>query len=663
MYKKILVANRGEIACRMARTFRRLGAGVATVHSSADAQALHVREIGESVLIGEGPARQSYLDIEAVVRAAQRVGADAIHPGFGFLSENPELARRCAAAGLAFIGPAPETLELFGDKARAKALAQQLGIPTAGGLLEASDDPQTVLRAIEALPPPCIVKAVAGGGGKGMRVLRSREHAAEAVAAAIREGRSSFGDGRVIVERYLSRPRHVEVQILGDGRGGVIHLGDRECSLQRRHQKVVEEAPAASVPLALRERLWAHAVALGEATQYLGLGTVEFAVTDEGAVFLEVNPRLQVEHPVTECVTGLDLVELQVRTVCERRLPLRQPEVPALRGHAVQARLYAEDPEQGFLPSTGTIHVFEAGPGVRVDAGVVAGNEISPHYDPMIAKLIAHGTTRQEALDALRHALQATTLLGVTSNRGFLLELLAEPLVQANAVHTETIDEWLAARGTPAPESRHVAAALALWRLANQPPAPAGAWGDPDLAGWRMHRGHADIPVTLRYQVSTPTASWRIGFGAPAEGGAWQVRVDDQVHRVSVQPLADGHAHRVDVDGSTWIVAAVSLPRRLWAQLGATQLALDVAPLHASGSAGGPSRAGAIVAPMMGLVIAVHAEPGQAVVAGQTLATLESMKMEMSIAAPAAGVVDWVGCASGTKVERNQEVFRLAPAA
>jgi 3-methylcrotonyl-CoA carboxylase alpha subunit len=664
MYKKILIANRGEIACRLARTLRDMGIAVATVHSTADAAALHVQEIGESVLIGEGPARQSYLDIEAVIRAAQSVGADAIHPGFGFLSENPALAMRCAQAGIAFIGPAPETLELFGDKAASKKLAQELGIPTAGGLLEPSDDIDQVLAVIEKLPTPCIVKAVAGGGGKGMRVVRSRDQAKDAVAAAIREGRSSFGDGRLIVERYLSQPRHIEVQILGDGQGGVIHLYDRECSLQRRHQKVVEEAPVISIPQAMRQQLWAHAVALGKASRYLGLGTVEFAVTGSDAVFLEVNPRLQVEHPVTECVTGLDLVELQVSTLFHRRLPLRQDELPATQGHSVQARLYAEDPEQGFLPSTGRIRVFRMCPGLRTDTGVAAGCDISSHYDPMIAKLIAHGSTRSEALRRLRRGLSQTVVLGVTSNRAFLLDLLADPLVQDNAIDTETIDHWLSRRQALPADGRHVAILMALWRMnLLRGRQVAGAWDDAELSGWRMHRALDDLPpadrVPLRYEVTMPPGAWRVGFGGSTRDGAWPIRVDEQVFMMRVeQSLPDG-SHMVRLDEQSLRVSAVCDPQHVWADIGATPLSLDIRPLHAARAGRGASHAGAVVAPMMGMLIAVHVAPEQTVAAGDKLATLESMKMEMTISTPVEGKVSWVGCTTGAKVERNQELFRI----
>jgi acetyl/propionyl-CoA carboxylase alpha subunit len=660
MFKKVLIANRGEIACRIARTLRRMGMAVATVHSTADAHALHVQEIGESVWIGEGPARQSYLDVEAVLKAAQTTGADAIHPGFGFLSENPLLSRRCAELGITFIGPAPETLELFGDKSTAKLAAQRLGIPTAGGLADATEDVAQVLDAIGQLPLPCVVKAVAGGGGKGMRVIRSAAAAREAVEAAIREGRSSFGDGRVIVERYLSRPRHIEVQILGDGRGNVIHLYDRECSLQRRHQKVIEEAPVCSIADELRQQLWAHSVALGKAANYLGLGTVEFAVTNDAAVFLEVNPRLQVEHPVTESVLGLDLVELQIRTVADGHLAVTQAQIHAPQGHAVQARLYAEDAAQGFLPSTGRIEFFRAGPGVRADSGVIAGCDISPHYDPMIAKLIAHGSTREHALARLREALQHTTVLGVTSNRGFLLDLLGLPQVAGNAIHTETIDEWLAAHGKPAEPRVHVAALLAIWRQSvHRAGASLGAWDDAALTGWRMRRGPAAHAVTLRYEVSTASGRWQAGVGATDAQGLWPVRIDDELFLVQTgQSLADG-SWLPSLDGRTLHLFAHCEPRRAWADLGDAQLALDIQPLHENPGSGSGEQSGIVRAPMMGLLIAIHVQPGQTVKAGERLATLESMKMEMPLAAAVDGVVGPIGCHAGDKVERHQELFRI----
>lgn len=663
MIRKLLIANRGEIACRIARTARRMGLAVATVHSAADAAALHVREIGESILLGGAPARESYLHIAAVITAAKRVGADAVHPGFGFLSENPAFARACAEAGITFIGPSPEVLALFGDKAAAKRLARQLDIPTAGGLPEPSDDVDALLAALRDMPLPYILKAVAGGGGKGMRVVREAQGVRESLEAAIREGRSAFGDGRLIAERYLATARHIEVQILGDGSGNVVHLYDRECTLQRRFQKVVEDAPVTSISGEMRQQLWSHAVALGQATRYLGLGTVEFAVTGQGAVFLEVNPRLQVEHPVTEAVTGLDLVALQIEAVVEGRLPLRQDQLPAPRGVAVQARLYAEDPAHGFLPSTGRVACFEAPPGVRTDAGVASGCEITPHYDPMVAKLIAHADTRPEALHRLRAALAETTLLGVASNRAFLIALLAHPAVEGNAVTTEFIDQYLAGSTPQREEAPRVAAAMALW-LAHQRAASAergGAWGDAALTGWRMRRGTAASTATLTHVATGTQGNWSVGFG-PGSAGTVQVRVEDTSFDIDAQDALSPSWQCVTVDGCALRLRADT--RELHARVAFTDadLALDVRPMHGANGGRAGAQHGVVRAPMMGVVIVVDVEAGQSVQAGDRLGTMESMKMEMAITAPAGGRVAWVGCTPQGKVERHQELFRIEAA-
>jgi len=666
MFKKLLIANRGEIACRIARTARRMNLEVATVHSSADAGALHVREIGESALIGDGPARASYLDIEAVIAAALKMGAQAVHPGFGFLSENPAFAQRCAEEGLLFIGPAPETLALFGDKAQAKALAEKLGIPTAGGLREPSDDPQTLLAALESLPLPYILKAVAGGGGKGMRVVRGKAQLREAIDAAIREGRSSFGDGRLIAERYLDAPRHVEVQILGDGQGNVTHLFDRECTLQRRHQKVIEEAPVTSLPEAQRRQLWQHAIALGQASRYLGLGTVEFAVTGGEAVFLEVNPRLQVEHPVTEAVTGLDLVEHQIRTVAARRLSVGAPGQP--QGVAVQARLYAEDARKQFTPSTGLLQVFSPPPApARVDTGVDSGCEITPYYDPMIAKIIVHGADRGAAIDGLRQALRQTTALGVTHNQDFLLDLLAQPAVRENAISTEFIDQWLAKAEPLQPDARTLAA-VAAWGLARTRAAAAAAqnaasvwtaW--PGFTAWRT-RGAGDAhhapagPVWL-LRADAQTA-WKIAFSQSEGEGALTVWVNDQPHTVQLppDPLAAGFA---SVDGITFALHCAGAGAEIHARVAGRNHHFELAPIIEGAGAASAAAHGVVRAPMMGQVIAVHVQPGQSVRAGDKLATLESMKMEMALTAPVAGTVKSVTCQPQTKVERNQTLFSI----
>ena len=666
MFKKLLIANRGEIACRIARTARRMHLDVATVHSSADACALHVREIGESVLIGDGPARTSYLDIEAVIAAALKVGAQAVHPGFGFLSENPAFARRCAEEGLLFIGPTPETLALFGNKAQAKALAEKLGIPTAGGLREPSDDPQTLLAALKHLPTPYILKAVAGGGGKGMRVVRSKTHLRDAIEAAIREGRSSFGDGRLIAERYLDAPRHIEVQILGDGQGEVTHLFDRECTLQRRHQKVIEEAPVTSLPDEIRRQLWQHAITLGQATRYLGLGTVEFAVTSNEVVFLEVNPRLQVEHPVTEAVTGLDLVEHQISTVVEHRLSVRAP--GQTQGVAIQARLYAEDPRTNFTPSTGLLQAFAPPAALaRVDAGVDSGSEITPYYDPMIAKFIAHGADRHKAIDRLQAALRQTTALGVTHNQDFLIDLLSQPDVRENRVSTEFIDQWLSTIEYPQPEAR-VLAAIAVSCLTHmrdtgeRPPSVWSAWSD--FTAWRTRSAAADdaLPCAapagpiwiLRADAKT---SWKIAFTSSPDDGLC-VWIDGTPHTVqlSQNQIATG---LVSVDGITFASQCLREGSDIHARVEDRNYHFELIPVTQGSGAAAAAHHGAVRAPMMGQIIAIHVQPGQAVQAGDKLAILESMKMEITLFAPVAGIVKSVDCQIQSKVERNHTLFNI----
>ncbi len=681
MYRKILIANRGEIACRLARTIRSMGIAVAGVHSSADASSLQVRSVDESVWIGGAAARDSYLRIDRIIEAAQRVGADAIHPGFGFLAENPDLALACTQAGIAFIGPDADTLHLFGSKAAAKTRAGALGIPVADGLQTPSDDADQLVGQLSGMALPLILKAVAGGGGKGMRVVREREALRPAIDAAIREGRSAFGDGRLIAERYLEAPRHVEVQILGDGQGGVIHLWDRECTLQRRHQKVIEEAPVSSLPLAQREQLWEWAVALGRSVHYLGLGTVEFAVTGEGAVFLEVNPRLQVEHPVTESITGLDLVECQIRAVHDRRLPLQQHEVPAPAGVAVQARLYAEDPAQRFLPCTGTLQHFEVPDTIRCDTGVSSGSVISADYDPMIAKLIAHGPDRSQALQQLAQALRHTHVLGLTHNRDFLCLLLEAPEVRDNRLSTEFIDGWLDTAFLQARDPACLAALAALWleqqRLSLQHHG-GGAWGDADKGGWRLQRADASVQgAHTPLLLENAGQSHALAFGPVDEDGSLQVWVDGKPCQVKTGEAlasptgqarpAPGDDHR-DVQRRIATVGERSLP--LVARIGADQIDADVAgrqyrpglrPRHHHEAQDSAGAQGKVLAPMMGIVIAVHVTQGETVQAGQRLATMESMKMELPILAPLAGTVKWQGCSVQTKVERHQDLFLIEP--
>jgi 3-methylcrotonyl-CoA carboxylase alpha subunit len=678
---KLLIANRGEIACRIARSARRLGVGVATVHSGIDRGARHVREVGESYeLPGADPTR-AYLDIEAIVAAARRAGADAVHPGYGFLSENPRFARAVEDAGLVFVGPTAATMERIGGKAAARREAARLGLPVLAGSEHGSSDAAQVAATVRGMALPVMLKAVAGGGGRGTAVVATLDGLADRIDGAMREAAQAFGDGALIVERYLAHVRHVEVQVAGDGRGGAIHLHERECTLQRRHQKIVEEAPAARLAPAVRAAMLDHACRLAAAVSYRGLGTVEFLVDGDAHYFLEVNPRLQVEHPVTEAVTGLDLVALQLRIADEGRLPLRQDEVRCA-GHALEVRVCAEDTDAGSVPVTGTIlRARFPGPPVRVEKGVDAGDAVTAHYDSMIAKLVVHGDTRDDALAQMGAALRATSILGVATNLRLLATLLALPETRSSTFFTRLVDERLAqaqavGAAGPAPplESLCAAALLALERARRDTP-PLGCWSELDgFTGWRLSCGDARPAPTpslllgsggseapARFSARGPDGSVRIAIGdterqvalresgggasgtsgtSGTSDGRWLLRCDDRVLELSMH--VDGDA--IEVDGGGVSHRIVCLP---WVG-GATQ----VAP----GS-------GRLVAPMMGRVIAIRAAPGDAVATGQSIVVLESMKMEQHVNAPFAATVVAVRCAIGDMVERGAVLAEVAEVA
>ena len=664
---KLLIANRGEIACRIARTARRLGLAVAGVHSTADAGARHVREIGESLLLGGPAAAESYLNIDAVVAAALRCGADAVHPGYGFLSENAAFARAVEAAGLVFVGPRPETLERLGGKAIAKAEARRLGIPVVPGSEGALDDAAAVAALVRTLSLPVLLKAVAGGGGRGMAVINSLDGLEARIDGAMREARASFGNGALIVEQYLPRVRHIEVQVAGDGQGAAIHLFERECSLQRRHQKLVEEAPAAALPSALRDAMCADACRLAAAVAYRGLGTVEFVVAGGEYWFLEVNPRLQVEHPVTEAVTGLDLVELQLRIAGEGRLPLAQADV-ACRGHAFEARLCAEDARAGFLPSTGRISLarFPGAP-LRVDAGVDSGDEVSAFYDSMVAKLIAHGPNREAARLQLIAGLQQTTLLGVVHNAGLLQEMLQWPETVDSSFHTRSIDERCAEKTTvaQAPPWQHLGAVALAWLEAQRRGCEAlGCWGQWEVfTGWRSGAdGDAPgrVPALL---LRAGGAEWALRFGPLQADGTMVVALGDEPHRLRLLP-GNGPQRLLQSGSGAWTVALASQPApdgQRW-QVASALGSHDLLALPwVGGVATQAAASGVLTAPMMGKVVALHATPGQAVTAAQTVVVLESMKMELHVAAPFDATVQAVHCRLGEMVERGALLAEVAP--
>ncbi len=662
--RKLLVANRGEIACRIARTARRLGIAVAGVHSQADARARHVREIGESVLLGAAAPSASYLNIAAIIAAAKKVGADAIHPGYGFVSENPDFVRAVETAGLIFVGPTAETMERLGGKASAKREAAALGIPTVPGDTTGLNDPAAVIAAVRAAGLPALLKAVAGGGGRGMALIESFDKLSTRVDSAMREAAQAFGSGEMIVERYLPQVRHIEVQVAGDGHGQAIHLYERECSLQRRHQKVIEEAPSASLDPTLRARLLEDARRLAAALNYRGLGTVEFIVSGDDYYFLEVNPRLQVEHPVTEEVTGLDLVELQLRIAATGSLGLSQNQV-ALSGHSFEARVYAEDADAGFLPGAGTLRWLHFPEGaLRVESGVDAGDEITPFYDPMIAKLVSRGQTRGEALDRLRAGLAGVEVVGLTTNIGFLRELLGWEETIRGQMHTRLIDaRWQSAARRVETPVEHLAGAALWWLTLERARCDWGVWTQSEFNGWRTLAGPLQPSPQPSVMLSDGAASWAVHFAAPDREGftAMTLSADAQralSMRARLGAATDG-VHLLECDDR-------SLELRLFADGAAVEVhsnrgtsRLDARPpLAAAAATAVVGRE--LKAPMMGKVVAVLAAEGTSVTAGQTVIVLESMKMELQVIAERDGAVSGLRCAPGDMVGRGDVLCEVA---
>ena len=640
MFSRVLVANRGEIAVRVLRTLHALGIEGVAVYSDADVDAPHVRAADLAVRLGPAPAAQSYLRVERVVAAARETGAEAVHPGYGFLSERPELPRACADAGLVFVGPSADAMALLGDKAASKQAAVAAGVPVVPGLHGDALTDGELLDWAGSQRLPLLVKAVAGGGGKGMRVVQTLDQMPEALRAARSEARAAFGDDRLLVEQWIERPRHIEVQVIGDTHGNVIHLGERECSLQRRHQKVIEEAPSPVVDAALRERMGAAAVELARSCGYTGAGTVEFiAAADDPSDFhfLEMNARLQVEHPVTEAVTGLDLVELQLRVAAGEPLPLRQDDV-ALSGHAVEARIYAEDPANAFLPSSGRIVAWTPPAGVRLDSGVEQGVEVTSHYDPLLAKLIVSGPDRAAALARLARALGELRVVGPATNVSYLRALLERPDVRAGELDTGLL-ERIGDELQPAPNPE--LPALALVALIGTP-ASDDPWEDRD-GWWPGERGWA------RARLTGPDGDAQAAVLPDGEGwyaaGALRARlVDDGGLRVE----SGGIARRVDVyrDGeAVWLVDG-GVPSR-WAPAGEEHERRAVP--------------GSLEAPMPGTVLDVRAEAGSEVAEGDILLVLESMKMELTIASPFDGVVGDIAVRTGDRVARGQELAAVEP--
>ncbi|ARC88579.1 biotin carboxylase N-terminal domain-containing protein [Rhodovulum sp. MB263] len=643
MFRKILIANRGEIACRIAATARRLGMTTVAVHSTADAGAAHVAMADEAVAIGAPAPADSYLRADRIIEAALKTGAEAIHPGYGFLSENPDFVEAVEAAGLTFIGPSARAIRAMGLKDAAKALMEQAGVPVVPGYHGADQDDAHLEGAAEAIGWPVLIKAVAGGGGKGMRKVTHPADFAAALASARSEAQTAFGNRAVLIEKLIERPRHIEVQVFGDGREAV-HLYERDCSLQRRHQKVIEEAPAPGMTPEMRAAMGAAAVRAARAIGYRGAGTVEFIVDASDGLrpdrfwFMEMNTRLQVEHPVTEAVTGLDLVEWQFRIAAGEGLPLTQDRIP-LRGHAFEARLYAEDVAAGFLPATGTLAHLEFPQGIRADTGVRRGDTVSPWYDPMIAKIIAHGPTRAVALNRLARALDDMQIAGTTTNLAFLGRLARHPGFGRGEVDTGLIERDLDSLAAgPGPGPRIVAAALLAAAESSRDPLAGFTLWAPLRRAVTLGRDGEDVTGTLLFE-GTDSARVEIGetlLEARRSPDGWRI---DGAAAGSVRQ-AGGQIH-------------------VFAGAGGTFSFIPVDPLDRAAAAG--TGADVIEAPMPGLLKTLSVAEGDHVAAGQPLAVLEAMKMEHMLAAPRAGLVAEVLVAPGAQVEAGAALVRLMP--
>ena len=644
MFERILIANRGEIACRVIETARRLGVQTVAVYSDADARAKHVEMADAAVRIGGAAPADSYLRGEAIIAAALETGAQAVHPGYGFLSENPEFVEAVEAAGLVFIGPSSAAIRAMGLKDAAKALMVKAGVPVVPGYHGADQDDALLAREAKAIGYPVLIKAVAGGGGKGMRRVDAPGDFADALAAARSEAKGAFGNDAVLIEKYVATPRHIEVQVFGDG-ADAVHLHERDCSLQRRHQKVIEEAPAPGMGAEMRAEMGAAAVRAAKAIGYKGAGTVEFIVdaTDglrsDGFFFMEMNTRLQVAPPVTEAITGVDLVEWQLRVAAGEALPMAQEEIP-LQGHAFEARLYAEDVPKGFLPATGRLRHLAFAPEARADSGVRAGDEISPFYDPMIAKLIVHGASRAEALGKMRAALAGTEVAGCVTNHAFLRKLVAHQGFAGGDVDTGLIDrdlDTLVAQPVPCSRTRALAALGAL-----------GLHEDlPDFAGFSLW---SPLVQQARYLWGDEAISARVSI---REDG-FDVGLDDVSHRVE---------HRGDVwwiDGAKTPAKIVVMGDELSVFFGNGYHFVMPDPLDVSGGAGGDGSV--IEAPMPGLVKAVFVQAGASVSEGDRLAVLEAMKMEHVLVAARDGVVAEALVEAGAQVEAGAALIRLEEA-
>ncbi len=660
MFEKILIANRGEIAVRVIRTARRLGIRTVAVYSEADAGAMHVQMADEAVCIGPAPAAESYLRGNVILDVARRTGAQGIHPGYGFLSENAPFAKACAEAGVVFIGPPIEAIRVMGSKADSKRIMSTAGVPLVPGYHGTAQDSDTLRKEADRIGYPVLVKASAGGGGKGMRIVREAGELDAAIAGAKRESLASFGDDTLLLEKYLTQPRHVEIQVFADTHGNCIYLFERDCSLQRRHQKVIEEAPAPELPDALRKQIGEAAVAAARAVNYVGAGTVEFMYAGGEFYFIEMNTRLQVEHPVTEMITGQDLVEWQLRVASGELLPLKQEQLTR-RGHAFEARLYAEDPQREFLPAIGRLTHLEPpaqGPHVRVDTGVRSGDEISMYYDPMIAKLIVWDEDRPSALRRLRNALADYQIAGLTTNIEFLGAIAAHPAFAACEIDTGFIERHRADLIPPEPRTPEEVLALAslAFLLRQSAEAHGRAHADPyspwhEVNGWILNAdSHYDLRLRDAGELYGITLQFRTdGYEVLVHEGRTVKAANVALEGNVLSATLDGVRHR-----ATAVFGSGSLTLftggRTW------DVKLDDPLARAEEQEGGSGR---IVAPMPGAVVAVLVEEGQAVEKNQPLMVIEAMKMEHTLRAPTAGKVTKIKVAKGDQVNEGVELITV----
>ncbi len=656
-FRTLLIANRGEIACRVIRTARRMGLRTVAVYSEADRGALHVEMADEAVLLGPARARDSYLNVERLLEGARKTGAEAVHPGYGFLSENAEFAQACAAAGIVFVGPTAAMMTAMGSKSGSKALMEKAGVPLVPGYHGEAQDEATLSNAAERIGFPVLVKASAGGGGRGMRIVRAASELAAAITSAKREAKAAFGDDRLLIEKYVDNPRHIEVQVIGDSHGNLLSLFERECTLQRRHQKVIEEAPSPTLNAAQREAVCAAARKAAGAVNYVGAGTIEFVSDGKDVFFIEMNTRLQVEHPVTELITGIDLVEWQLRVAFGEALPLKQDQI-RLNGHAIEARIYAENPAKNFMPSVGQIrtwHVPDETNGLRIDAGYRSGDAVSPYYDAMLAKMIAWAPTREAAIERLNRGLEQTDVRGVVTNISFLSALITHPTVAANAIDTGFIERELKALTAAAPPAGELELSAAVAAIVGEEAraAKAEAHSPWQTFGWQpvgrrervfsFRQGHgAEQKVTLRYGNGPATlvvGERELSFAAsPFEHGGFDLTLDGV--KTPITAIIEGHELYLRTRNGRF-------------------------ELHWVDPFGGETEEQTgedkIVAPLPGTVVAVLAEEGAKLEKGAAILTLEVMKMEQTLRAPFAGILKAIKCRVGDIVQEGVELAEVEP--